>query len=373
MRLLSILWWSTYAEPMAKRGQRRRVRAFVQSGLAAGMVAASSCADTHSDNGARPTEEGTPDGTLPNTGGTFAEPIDAGNPFEETPSTPQQLPVGFLSDQKVSSEQPQLRVLYSWTTQEQYDQLRAGGELLTRTESPTQGPGLIRQVLADLAAGGNELAQALTTPEFQKARYAWPNPWATLVGWEDESYGDRLIRVELREDAWLVVLNGAEFQIFDLSGAQVASADALANPQRIGAVFHVHVTDDLFCGGSFTRGGSGSFREYFLPNAAMIASWSLDTQEMRERLVADRELLALYRDYQQTPLAETPYSFETWASCNWQGGWGGSGGPLDAYVHAMAVASPLYNPSVENLNVLIEALDHAVALFDPVPFVHTGP
>ena len=211
-------------------------------------------------------------------------------------------------------------MLYSWTTDEQYEALRTDRVLLTRTERPGVGGGLIRDVLAALAAAGDPLSQALQAPEFRAARYAWTNPWATLMGWPGESYGDRLIEIELREDAWVMTLLGSQWQVLDHDNQPVARKEAIANPGRIGAIFHLHEPDaGAECGGSFTRGGAGAYREYFLPNESMIARWSLATEQMRARMESDLAELSAYREYKHQGAGTFRGDFENSALCTWRG------------------------------------------------------
>ena len=377
-------WRSLQGGKRIKAGEHSRVRALVRGGLTAGMVAATGCADTVVHDRS-PADETMPDGSLPGSGGvagsapamtggnasTIDNPPNVLPPFGEMDAGPA-LATNFLADQAVANAFPVSRVLYSWTTQEQYEALRAGGELLVRTERPGAGGGLIRQELASLAAADDPIARALTAPEFQRARYAWPNPWATLLGWPGESYGTKLIQIELREEAWLVVVQEGWARVVDSSGADVPQEEALASPERIGAIFHVHWAEDTGCYGSFNSGGAGSFREYFLPNAAMIARWSLDTEEMRDRLAADLDVLSAYRDHRRSDTEQLYIAFETAVACGWQFEHRLSHvAGLDAYVDALALASPLYEPTVANLDALIVALEGA--LFEPNPFVHNNP
>lgn len=285
------------------------------------------------------------------------------------PAVPVSLPSDFLAQQFVDNDAPYRRVLYSWTTEEQYETLRTDRVLLTRTERPGVGGGLIRDVLRALAEAGDPLSQALQAPEFQAARYAWPNPWATLMGWPGESYGDWLIEIELRDDAWVMTLLGSQWQVVDRDDQLVARKDAIENPGRIGAIFHFHEADpNAQCGGSFSSGGAGAYREYFLPNESMIARWSLATDQMRARLEADIATLEAYREYKRQGAGTLWGAFENSTLCIWKGqhGWT-EGAPDHAYLASLALTSPAYVPATAPLDALIEALSGA--LFDPDPLV----
>jgi hypothetical protein len=101
------------------------------------------------------------------------------------------------------------RILYSWTTTEQIDDLRKTKRLLVRDESPTNGASYVDQVLYALSLRGDLVAQKIYTAPFAKMRFAWPSMWATRAGWPNEQYGDQLIRITLKVDAWIAYLSTA--------------------------------------------------------------------------------------------------------------------------------------------------------------------
>lgn len=170
------------------------------------------------------------------------------------------------------------RTFYTWTTDDQIAELRAGKVLLSREESPEHGASYYEQVVHALAAR-DPLAKLLDTTTFAKSRFAWPAPWATREGWTNEHYGDQLVRVTLRPDAIILALSTATgaFEARSLDGA---AADPLAHPERIAAVFHVRTGRDV----------DPKFREYIVCNEAMV-TWSIGTPEIRAELVAERALL----------------------------------------------------------------------------------
>lgn len=247
------------------------------------------------------------------------------------------------------------RVLYTWTTEEQIAELRAGTPLLSRTEREGLGPGAAYEYFAS-ASETNAVAALLSQERFAPARHAWLHPWATRMGWPGESYGDQLIRIVLKPDAWLVKVVGGQFTVWDLSGTQLDEQQALDNPDRIGVVYfqkdyHLGGTD---CGTFGARGKNG-FREYILNNPAMIESWSHGTTEILERLQAD---LALVKEFARRIRAcpET-HGWERWSGEIICGDFNRDfRTELGAYEQALALTSEYYLPQPANMVALIETL-----------------
>ncbi|MDI3289296.1 hypothetical protein [Polyangium sp. 15x6] len=180
------------------------------------------------------------------------------------------------------------RVLYTWTTREQIAALEKDRVLLTRTESPEHGASYFDQMLHARAVAKDPLAEVLRTTPFARARYAWTAPWATTFGLGGESYGDRLLRVTLKQDAWVAVLMTSKknLEVRDLAGKPVPIADALAHPERIAAVYFAH--DTPVTGYAASMAGPEErvgYREYVLCNESMIESWSIRTPEIRKELL----------------------------------------------------------------------------------------
>lgn len=74
------------------------------------------------------------------------------------------------------------------------------------------------------------MAKVLVGPTFAKGRYAWSAAWATRMGWPGESYGNQLLRIELRPEAYIVAFVGKNFSAFDLSNKPAKLEDVLAAP-----------------------------------------------------------------------------------------------------------------------------------------------
>jgi hypothetical protein len=255
---------------------------------------------------------------------------------------------------------PPPKVLYSWTTPEQIGELRNGGPLFSRSERPDLGRGNALDALAQLAAQGDQLAIVLSQKLFATARYAWINPWATRMGWPDEQYGNQLIRVELVDEAWMVVFDGVSLTVFDSTGKYVSTEAALADPSRVGSILYTRgpAAGGPQCGtfgsfGSPSAGGAG-YREIVLGNLAMVKRWSLGTADIAQRLDQDIEVLA---EFQSIVMQCAPWGFDSNWNSNVTCSWDLSGaGVTPSYVSALAIPSDYYQPTVENLGRIIDTL-----------------
>jgi hypothetical protein len=171
---------------------------------------------------------------------------------------------------------PQPLVLYSWTTKEQADAIRKGGAVLTRSKSPTKGYATFDQWLSRYATKAKDRSYALEKVLFSKGfarkRFAWPNALGAIQGLGDGSYGNVLLRIELRPESTFVAasLDGALLA----STADGSTIDSV-EPSSIGAV----------------RFTTDTFREYVVLNESMIASVSIATPEIAEHLQLELALL----------------------------------------------------------------------------------
>ncbi|HET7543403.1 MAG TPA: hypothetical protein VFK05_26195 [Polyangiaceae bacterium] len=265
------------------------------------------------------------------------------------------------------------REFYSWTTDEQVAELRAGGPLFSRSESPGKGRGLAMTQLAEFAAKGTEpghaLAGTLANTVFAKLRFSWPNPWATLLGFPGESYGNQLLRVTLRPEAWIASFSErGGFSVYDSNNQRVDMQIAAASPERIGAVYFESdsVEGSNYCG-TYSY-GAVAFREFVLGNLQMVQSWSLATPEISARLQADIAVLQAFAA--ELACRQLPPSLAEWsdgAQCAPRGGT--SVDPRSSLYHydlALGLPSELYWPSQENLAALIAALQASMPQGEPL-------
>lgn len=181
------------------------------------------------------------------------------------------------------------KILYSWTTRAQLDELAAGSKLLTREISKTRGPAAFDDLVATEAALGVDVAELLFKEGYAKKRFAWPSPFATITGEDDGSYGEVLLRIELRDEAQ--ILDYTSRQVFGVDGSHGALSDAIADPGRIAAV--------LFEG--------DGYREMVLVNESMIARWSAGAApDVLHALAHEADFLLATADAIEAERQETP-------------------------------------------------------------------
>ncbi len=297
-----------------------------------------------------------------------------------TPSPVVQLPRALVDNSLHAALAPDIvlnasvarRVLYSWTTPEQVEQLRARPALLTRWTSPTHGASYVDVFLRRLADRGEEVARVLREPVFRRARFGWVSSWPTIRGWEGETYGNKLIRITLRPDAVVVLLwsGSADPQIIDMSGARLDPLQIQQYRTRIAAVFFTHLTNT---GSSFESplmgrdAPAGAYRDYMLVNEKMIEQWEVDTPECIAEVVRSRHVARLL--LANVARIGTPipgYPFGAAHSIAWIRNYPavvGSPALYDdstlarQYDTALSILSTRYAPSSANFTALVEALD----------------
>ena len=289
--------------------------------------------------------------------------LSFGGALPGEPCTGSDLP---FADQTVTKIGEQ-RVFYSWTTDEQVAELRAGTELFSRSERPGQGRGMLFDSLAAYAESGDsdeaKLAGTLANELFAKARFAWPNPWATVLGFPGETYGNQLLKIELTAEAWIAYFDGLSLTVFDAENNLVPMEIALSAPQRIGAIFHISQGEagSSYCG-TFSRGGVG-FREFALGNIATVARWSLATDEIAERLHRDIAELQAF-EAELVCLGDTS-SWSSDVGCTWARDYFPTG-MLANYDFALGLPSELYRPNASNLEALIATLEASLPTGEPL-------
>lgn len=269
-----------------------------------------------------------------------------------------------LGTQRVDARQPVHRVLYSWTTAEQEAGLREGAPLFSVGVVEGKGRGIALDLLFERAESNPDSIEARLSVLFDKARYAWPNPWATRMGFGSEDYGNRLLKIVLREDAWIAHLSesGTVGSVWDLRGTLVNPEDVAANPEQIGAFFFVRgaATGGPECG-SFL-GGSGGYREFVLGNVSMVESYEVGTQDTLDRLDEDIRALTEYFDLVRPCPSSFGTNFNAMVFCSW-------GYDTDPYIESLALPDEAYVPTPVNLATIIQTLTQD--RFTPDPFVVT--
>jgi hypothetical protein len=270
----------------------------------------------------------------------------------------------------VQRSQVARNVLYSWTTDRQVAELRATPTLLTRSESSSGVRTNLSSTLTALADMGDPMAKLLSSAPFRKGRYAWANAWATLLGWPDESYGNQLLRITLKPQAWIVTLQAGQFAAVDMQNLPIDMATVLASPERIGAVYFINegASGPRACG-SFSSGcATGAYREYFVNNEQMVEEWSLASEPILAEIQRSIALVQRLRDQiAGAAPASDACELSRAAFCSWAYGESYPSVP-PGYLLALALSSEFYLPTLQNADNLLSALRACV--FTPDPFVH---
>lgn len=186
-----------------------------------------------------------------------------------------------LERQAVFDESPARATLYTWTTREQIDALRRGEEplLLSRQEHPTFGASAFDRAVAK-APKGDPGAEVFARADGGTRRFAWANPWATVMGTPDEDYGDHLLRIQLRADSIFASFDAEtkRWRFFDLRGDALTASEAYDRADRLAAVYHV-------------AAAPSRFREFVLCNELQIESWSYAGPRMVEAMERYEQML----------------------------------------------------------------------------------
>jgi hypothetical protein len=243
-------------------------------------------------------------------------------------------------------------VLYTWTTPASVADLRASGQLLVATATSGAFTSPFNRALDQRARHGDPIAQLLVDdPRLIHRRYAWPAPFATVMGLGPRRYGDALICIELRPEAWIARFEPASarpFSVVDAHGDPVSQAQVLASPGRLAAVFHVR-TD---------RAVAVRFREYVVVNPEMVARWSVGTPAIRAAL--DDEI-ALIHELAPRFATLSRLEMRAPAARAWRSG--RTKTLLGAWHAALAFDNERYRADPRALADILDALDD----YDPTP------
>ncbi|MFT3775055.1 MAG: hypothetical protein QM820_57640 [Minicystis sp.] len=250
------------------------------------------------------------------------------------------------------------RTLFTWTTREQVEALAKDRVLLTRSESPTHGLAYVDQVIIQRAAAGDRLAALLRTSAFTRARFGWPVPFATYLGWPGEHYGDELIRIDLRYEAWIAKLRTAtnEWEVVDMDDHPVAIDEVLKHPERLAAVYFVQdtprSTGRMSTFEAPAKPDRMAYREYMICNESMIERWSTGTAEIAREMIAEAEALEALGNALAREKVELT-SPEAWnarvALSIWPGATEIEGSSRALYEATLAMPNELYQPEAAKI------------------------
>lgn len=190
------------------------------------------------------------------------------------------------------------KVFYSWTTGDQVELLEKDALLLFKKKADDGAKSVYDVTLADHRFDRSPAAQILRLPAFERKRYAWVNPWATLNMFAGEDYGLELLEIEVEDSAYVIGFFPREkeqFRVFEANGKFVPMAEALKHPGRWAVVFHENQTlvsgwgktkhsgTRFMPGKKFTR-QLLPFREYIIINERLVKKWSHATPALRDKL-----------------------------------------------------------------------------------------
>jgi hypothetical protein len=295
-----------------------------------------------------------------------ASDVDGSGGRAEDPECPLDPASDPFKDQAIPFPTGLPRQFYSWTTEEQVDELRAGAALFSRPERDGLGRGFALESLAEFALAGSdpvhELAGILEADLFATARYAWTNPWATRLGVPGEDYGDQLLAIRLRPEAWTASFDGVELSVWDTDDQPIPLEEVLASPERIGAIyFQRGATLGGPACGTFSEGGNG-YREFILGNLGMVEQWSLGTVTLLERLQADIALIEQFAELLRAcPNAGYYDEWNADVACSWSRALF-----RPAYDSALSMPSALYYPDADVIDQLVNTLKADLFEIDPL-------
>lgn len=279
----------------------------------------------------------------------------------ETPCTPVDSELPTFADQVVAGPTLVARELYSWVSDEDAAALRKDKNLFNQSAGTgAPFPLLVGPIYA--TSDETMLARALSDA-FKMGRYAWPEPWAIRMGWPGHDPGGNLLRIVLKPDAYVAVLQPGTLAVFDGQERPVAPADALAHPERIGALFF----DPAISG---CQGGGLSYREFLVGNLAAIQEWSFGTQPALDRLNSNiRQLTRFLNNIRSCPNSADEPVWAQNALCTWVDplaslpfGAAGAPGTADSGVGSAGGLSPEPGPSLPGIGTEELSYDQALAL-----------
>lgn len=290
---------------------------------------------------------------------TSGAPTPASPPRGEVAATPDPWPPvqAGLATAAVLADKPARRTLYTWTTAEQVAELAKDRVLLTRTESPRFGSSRFDRVMAERAKRGDAIAALIRTRAFARARFAWPSPWPTMQGWPGESYGDQLVAVTLKPEAWIAATTAgakAPWTVVDLEGRVVPTDELARHPERLGAVFFANRGAlEASAGGQLDAGPS--HREYVLCNEAMLESWTVGGEPTAR--VLEGEAVVLEALVALMPELAYDRNASTWSETVTTRAWAPGAAPSNAvelYEAALAAPNAFYLPDRAHVTALAQ-------------------
>jgi hypothetical protein len=221
------------------------------------------------------------------------------------------IPIRILLQHAVYNDDCARATFYTWTTVEQIEELRTTKKLLSKSKSATKGYSLFDKAINDSIFNGIPTIQLLKQEQFSKKRFAWVNGRATIMGWEGEKYGTQLIKMVVNTDAIIGKLDVNELtdpiHFFNLKGDSLTIKYVMENKNKIAVIYHLNSKQGIrtrpkrkgtyyhYRGKSKEYNGEIPFREFVLVNETMIDTWSYGTEEIKNEIRSEIELLKLLK------------------------------------------------------------------------------
>ncbi|MCA9608428.1 MAG: hypothetical protein KC619_22630, partial [Myxococcales bacterium] len=278
-------------------------------------------------------------------------PAVADATLRRTPPDP--LLTGWLDGCAVDDESFARLKLYTWTTAERIDELRSDRLLLAHGRMP----GEMSRFDAEITGDPYPLAARLRTTR-RGRRYAWVSPWPTRMGWEGHDYGEHLVEITLREDAWFARFapgTPERWRVLDENGRVVPEAEVRQNIGRIAAVYHV-------------ASGDNAYREIIVVDERHVDRWAFATPALRDRLRQDAAQLRALAARFERARPTIPEDQAAWLRAGWSRRPADDADLVERYRSCLALGSPLYRPTPERLRGMAAAMEATPSV---APLEHT--
>lgn len=255
----------------------RRNTAPASSGLSSGSASSTSAlAASLSASAAGASSSSAPAASAPE--------VDAADSAAPDAPPPDEAELADRSRAAVTHEDFARSTLYLWASAEQTALLRRDRALID-----TLRKGKLPRLGAPLRKAKDptslQLLRALKDSDHTLCGLAWSNPWGTALAPGAKPEPRTLVKVKLRADAYVGSFDGSKkrpWRFVDLKGREVAAGKVMARPERLGAIYYV-------------VDGARPARGYALSSEEAIASWSLDTEELRGEQTSAATQLATWK------------------------------------------------------------------------------
>lgn len=283
---------------------------------------------------------------------------------------------GNYTGPEFSVYEPFRRDLYAWLNAEQVTAIVASElPLLERQQlSTTLLDDFQLDVFDDFGSAAPpevRIKQAILGDE-QHVLPTWPLPFASFR--ETDPPRDQLVQIQLREEAWILVIYGGKSFVYDANNQQVEFEVVVKEPWRLAGAYGTHSSisrQELAEQGSTPRPAEScnvvgapplvevGERAFFLTNPLMVESWSVNADESFQELAREKSKLADYLEQMRT--LNEPTITTVSLPCLWTQYDKFSSGAAPAscvidYLSSLNSTDALFVPTVRNFVRLLDAL-----------------